>query len=294
MTHILIVDDVASNLVLLGSHLEDQDYSVIEATNGPQALDLLQSHDDIDLVLLDVEMPKMSGLEVLRKIKQDEQIKDLPVILVTANGDDQNVVDGLDLGAVDYVIKPYSLSVLLARVRSALREKERLDLMEKWATTDPLTGLYNRRFFFEQAQRELERVQRNETDASFIILDIDHFKKVNDEYGHLVGDDVLEGLAKLFKETFRKVDLCCRFGGEEFVICLPDTDTEGALLVAERTRKKVEELSFNTEKGPLHVTISLGVSSANENTTLEDMLKRADDALYQAKQNGRNRTESLD
>lgn len=291
MSRILIVDDVASNVQILSVHLQDEGYRVMETQRGDEAIELLKQYDDIDLVLLDVEMPKMSGLDVLKIIKSEPDTKDVPVILVTANGDDDSVVDGLDMGAFDYVIKPYSLSVLMARVRSALREKERLNLLEKWATTDPLTGLYNRRYFFEQANREIERSTRNQSPLTFVIMDIDHFKKVNDQYGHLLGDDVLEILAALFKESLRKVDICCRFGGEEFVLCLPDTDQDTAFEVAERVRKQAKKLSFETDKETIHITISMGIASYKQNDSLETVLKRADEALYLAKDSGRDQTQ---
>ncbi|WP_396587100.1 diguanylate cyclase [Bermanella sp. R86510] len=291
MSRILIVDDVASNVQILSVHLQDEGYRVMETQRGDEAIELLKQHSDIDLVLLDVEMPKMSGLEVLKVIKSELDTKDIPVILVTANGDDDSVVDGLDMGAFDYVIKPYSLSVLMARVRSALREKERLNLLEKWATTDPLTGLYNRRYFFEQANREIERSTRNQSPVTFVIMDIDHFKKVNDQYGHLLGDDVLEILAALFKESLRKVDICCRFGGEEFVLCLPDTDQDTAFEVAERVRKQAKKLSFETDKETIHITISMGIASYKQDDSLETLLKRADEALYLAKDSGRDQTQ---
>jgi len=291
MSRILIVDDVASNVQILSVHLQDEGYRVMETQRGDEAIELLKQHSDIDLVLLDVEMPKMNGLEVLKIIKSEPDTKDVPVILVTANGDDDSVVDGLDMGAFDYVIKPYSLSVLMARVRSALREKERLNLLEKWATTDPLTGLYNRRYFFEQANREIERSTRNQSPLTFVIMDIDHFKKVNDQYGHLLGDDVLEILAALFKESLRKVDICCRFGGEEFVLCLPDTDQDTAFEVAERVRKQAKKLSFETDKETIHITISMGIASYKQDDSLETVLKRADEALYLAKDSGRDQTQ---
>lgn len=294
MTQILTVDDVPANLQILNVHLGDQGYDVIEAQSGQQALDILKkTPNDIDLILLDVMMPIMSGLDVLKEIKKNPQLENIPTILVTANADDDNVAEGLDLGAFDYIIKPYSLVVLLARVRSALREKERLDLLEKWATTDPLTGLMNRRHFFELADRELEQTRRSDRPLSFIMLDIDHFKQVNDQHGHLIGDAALIELAKLLKQQLRKVDFCGRYGGEEFILCLPDTPLIGALDVAERIRKAVLHIEIETpDNQPVHFSISLGIAQNKQDPSVEAILKRADHALYEAKEAGRNQSKT--
>jgi len=294
MARILIVDDVPANLQILNVHLTDEDYEVVECQSGKAALELLAEDPDmVDLILLDVMMPIMSGLEVLAALKRNPLTEHIPVILVTANADDQNVAEGLDMGAFDYIIKPYSLVVLLARVRAALREKERQDLLEKWATTDPLTELMNRRHFFELADRELEQTRRSARPLSFIMLDIDHFKQVNDNHGHLVGDNALIQLAALLKDQLRKVDFCGRYGGEEFVLCLPDTPMQGALEVAERIRQEVPTIRIDTPKGePLNITISLGIAENNNDDSVEDILKRADKALYMAKEAGRNQSKT--
>ena len=292
MSKILVVDDIPANIEILKIHLSDVGYDILEACDGPQALDLLNEQgDDIDLVLLDVMMPGMSGLDVLKNIRMQENLKNTPVILVTANADDQNVAEGLDLGAFDYIIKPYSLMVLLARVRTALREKERLDLLEKWATTDPLTELYNRRHFFDLADRELERSRRLKSELSFIMLDIDFFKQVNDQHGHLTGDNALILLSNILKDALRKVDFCCRFGGEEFVLCLPDTPSQGAWEVAERIRTQVACTPLPTQDNKeIYIQVSLGIASSKREHSVEVILKRADEALYKAKESGRNQT----
>ncbi|MEY8204570.1 MAG: diguanylate cyclase [Bermanella sp.] len=296
MSRILVVDDIPANVEILSIHLNDEGYEVVEALSGKQALAILQQSGqdgeaEIDLILLDVMMPIMSGLEVLAHIKKDTQTQNIPVILVTANADEQNVAGGLDMGAFDYIIKPYSLLVLLARVRTALREKERQDLLEKWATTDPLTEHFNRRYFFEMAHRELDRSNRLHSPLSFIMLDIDHFKMVNDQHGHLVGDVALVRLAKILRQQLRSVDLCCRYGGEEFVLCLPDTHLEGAKDVAERIRLAILQETIDTNQGQtLSISISLGVADNQEDQSVEGILKRADAALYQAKDGGRNQT----
>lgn len=298
MARILVVDDIPANVEILSIHLTDEGYEVVTAMSGKQSLEILQTaqeehpQQEIDLILLDVMMPVMSGLEVLAKLKDNPHTDNIPVILVTANADEQNVAEGLDMGAFDYIIKPYSLLVLMARVRTALREKERQDLLERWATTDPLTELFNRRHFYELSDHELERSQRMGSPLSFIILDIDYFKKVNDKFGHLVGDTVLIILAKLLKQQLRSIDLCCRYGGEEFVICLPDTDQHDAREVAERIRLAVCQESILSAGGSdLFISVSLGVATGLKDEKVESTLKRADVALYQAKDAGRNQTQ---
>ncbi len=296
MARILVVDDIPANVEILSIHLTDEGYEVVEAMSGKQTFEILQAvqentEPEIDLILLDVMMPFMSGLEVLEKLKENPHTENIPVILVTANADEQNVAEGLDMGAFDYIIKPYSLLVLLARVRTALREKERQDLLERWATTDPLTELFNRRHFYELADHELERSQRIGSPLSFAILDIDYFKNINDKFGHLVGDTVLIILAKLLKKQLRSIDLCCRYGGEEFVICLPDTGSEDAKDVAERIRLAICQESILAEgETDLFISASLGVATGLNGEKVESTLKRADVALYQAKNAGRNQT----
>ena len=181
--------------------------------------------------------------------------------------------------------------VLLARVRTALREKERLDLLEKWATTDPLTELLNRRFFFELAERETERSLRHKGAISYIMLDIDFFKKVNDQHGHIVGDQTLINLSQLIKKQLRKIDFCCRFGGEEFVICLPETELKQAQEVAERLRLAVEKMPLSCENQTFNISVSLGIARNLENEQPEHTINRADTALYKAKEAGRNQTQ---
>ncbi len=297
MSRILVVDDIPANVDILSIHLSDEGYEVIEALSGKAALSILEQTEnepekEIDLILLDVMMPFMSGLEVLDQLKKSSTTQNIPVILVTANADEHNVAEGLDMGAFDYIIKPYSLLVLLARVRTALREKERQDLLEKWATTDPLTELLNRRHFFTLADRELDRSDRLQSPLSFIMLDIDFFKKVNDQHGHLAGDMVLVSLAKLLKHQLRSVDLCCRYGGEEFVLCLPDTQLQTAKDVAERIRIAVTQQSIKPNgSAPISISVSLGVACNQASESVEVILKQADQALYKAKEAGRNQTQ---
>lgn len=290
MAKILVVDDVSENVTLLRFQLESENYQVLEASNGPQALEIA-NEETPDLILLDVMMPGMTGLDVVKNLKQTQQLTKIPVILVTANSDDESVVEGLDLGAYDYIIKPYNPTVMFARVRAALREKERQDLLERWATTDPLTNISNRRFFFSETEREFERAKRGSL-MSLLLLDIDKFKQVNDEYGHIAGDQALISLANVLKTSFRKVDICGRFGGEEFIVCLPDTPLDASVEVAERLRQNINKQVIKSDKNDFHISVSIGITNyTTADKQLADMIKRADLALYRAKENGRNRVE---
>lgn len=291
MAKILVVDDVRENVTLLRFQLESEGYQVLDAGNGQQAL-AIANEQSPDLILLDVMMPGMTGLDVVKNLKQTQQLNKIPVILVTANSDDESVVEGLDLGAYDYIIKPYNPTVMFARVRAALREKERQDLLERWATTDPLTNISNRRFFFSETEREFARAQRGSL-MSLLLLDIDKFKQVNDEYGHIAGDQALISLANVLKSSFRKVDIYGRFGGEEFIVCLPDTPLDTSVEVAERLRQNIHKQVIKSDKSDFHISVSIGVTNYTPaDQQLADMIKRADQALYRAKENGRNRVET--
>lgn len=255
---------------------------------------------DYDLILLDIMMPHLGGYEFLVWKGRRKELENVPVILITSKDDVKSKVKGLQLGANDYVVKPFEKEELLARVVVHLKLKKLQDEListlkkvEKLSVTDPLTGLYNRRHLMEILQQEYERAVRYSTKFSIIMVDIDHFKDFNDRYGHLTGDMVLTKVAQELKRNLRKHDIIGRYGGEEFVIILPETDLKGAHTVAERYRKLISEKNFGSPNSPLHVTISLGVASYPENKMkdIDDMLRLADTAMYTAKRNGRNRVE---
>ncbi len=288
---VLVVDDVPDNVKLLVYNLEDEGYRVLEAFSGAEALSVIEKESP-DLVLLDVMMPDQSGLEVLQTIKASDETAHIPVILVTANSLDEHVAQGLDLGAYDYVIKPYSYTVLAARIRAALREKEHQEKLEQLAATDPLTQLMNRRQFSQMVQREIQRVRRTGTPLSLMVLDIDHFKRINDTYGHDVGDEAIIALANNLREQVRAIDLIARLGGDEFIICLPETDVQQAKNVAERIRGSIEHLHLTSRSGkPIEFTLSIGLAPLSGDSDFEDLYIAADQALYQAKHHGRNQTQ---
>jgi two-component system cell cycle response regulator len=237
-------------------------------------------------------------LRVCSQIRTLEHTRNLPIILIADEADKPKVVRALDLGVNDFISRPVERNELAARVRTQIRrQRYALELRQSvnntmaLAVTDDMTGLYNRRYFDRHLGVMLGKAQNQERDMALMILDIDHFKAVNDTYGHDIGDAVLKEFAARLKRNIRGVDLACRFGGEEFVVLMPDTDFGQAELVAERVRQSIAERSFEVNAGrPLSVTVSAGVT-LNESAadTPESLIKRADVALYRAKREGRNR-----
>lgn len=292
---ILIVDDVTNNIEILLGALE-RDYDAQFATSGAEALALVENEKP-DLILLDVMMPGMDGYEVCRRLKDAPETQNIPIIFVSARGAVQDQERGFNLGAVDYITKPYELSILRARVRTHVTLKRKSDLLEALVSLDGLTGIPNRRRFDETLKTEWRRAIREQIPLALVMADVDQFKNYNDFYGHGSGDDCLREVAQCLMEAVQRPgDLAARYGGEEFAAILPDCDSDGAQHVAERFRKLVTERGIVHERSAVapHVTISAGV--ATHTPTLgelsEDLLKRADLALYHAKWNGRNQVYS--
>ncbi|MEA3314375.1 MAG: diguanylate cyclase, partial [Campylobacterota bacterium] len=265
-------------------------YNIMDVTNGMDALDILNK-EKIDLILLDIVMPEMDGFEVCRRIKSNPLTKDIPIIFSTSKTDETSIEKAYDLGGIDYVTKPFKPKELLARVKTQLKMQELQEELRVLASTDHMTKLYNRRYFTKISEHTLDLAKRDKNDISIIILDIDKFKNINDTYGHQIGDEVIIELANRLTQLQRKSDIICRYGGEEFVILLPNTSIEAAFEVAQKIRKDIELLSIKVDNNKeLKVTISLGVSqvSFDDEINIEPSLKRADNALYNAKDNGRN------
>lgn len=290
---VLVVDDSPVNLQVVGTTLDEIGYSMTFANNGFQAIERFKSARP-DLVLLDMMMPDMDGLEVCNILKAADP--DVPIIFLTASHDPEHLLKAFEQGAVDYVTKPFNKPELAARVKNHLmfryafnELKTALVEMERLAKTDGLTGLLNRRSLFEIASQEFARAQRYNRSLSVLMLDIDHFKRINDTYGHHLGDLVIQSVASILKETLRETDSVGRYGGEEFVVILPETALEQAFEVAERIRFKVSAQSFSNDLKDLKVTVSLGVATLkSEINTVDEMMKQADHFLYQVKLNGRN------
>jgi two-component system cell cycle response regulator len=296
---LLVVDDEQAILDLLRRRLEPLGYAVSVLQGGGRVVETARA-DPPDLILLDVMMPDLDGFSVCRAVKADPLIGDIPVILMTARSEVDSRIKGLDLGAHDYVAKPFETAELIARIRAALRVKHLQDELkeankhlERLATSDPLTDLPNRRTFDEQFFLAIERSRRSGDPVSVLMMDLDHFKQINDDHGHLVGDDALRQIGRLLLGRRRVTDLVGRYGGEEFVWVLPGATAASAGEVAEWLRRSIEEMSVQTGQGPLGLTVSIGTTTFDPaehgligSTSILDV---ADQALRDAKAAGRNR-----
>lgn len=301
---ILVVDDHPDNVEIINARLSSRGFTIETASNGEEALAKVQA-DPPQLILLDVMMPLMDGYEVSRRIKNDDALPYIPIILVTARDSTQDKVEGLDAGADDYLTKPINFPELEARVRSMLRIKRLSDELDqknreledanrrlrKLSITDGLTELFNHRHVHELLHEEFERSKRSGEPMSVAMLDLDKFKQVNDTYGHPTGDVILYETARILKDTAREIDMVGRYGGEEFIAILPQTDEDAAEQFAERVRRAVNEHLFRDEATEVRMTLSAGVASfPGEGIDDPDLLiKHADQALYEAKGAGRNR-----
>ena len=306
---ILVVDDHEDNIELLRARLEARGYIVEGAGDGQAALDAVYRQCP-DLILLDVMMPKLDGIEVVRRLKSNPALPFIPVIMQTALDSTENKVEGLDAGADDYITKPINFAELEARVNSLLRikklqsdlaEREKQlsvlnDKLREISLTDGLTKVDNRRSLEERLHEMWEHSVRLHEPLAIVMCDIDKFKSVNDNYGHQAGDAVLQQFAKLLKDEAREIDRVGRYGGEEFLLILPGTVLDAAVTFAERLREKVESHTFSYPGGTLSRTMSCGVGASPHPRVRdqEGLLRAADDALYVAKETGRNRVVRFD
>lgn len=288
---LLIVDDEKQNRLLL-TELFGTTYKIIQAKNGVQALEKARQHRP-DLILLDVLMPEMDGMGVLRELKRDDATRLIPVIFITALSSATDEANGLNLGAVDYISKPFHPPIVRVRVRNQLQLLHQQRLLEQLASLDGLTGIPNRRQFDATLLKEWHRCQRNQQPLSLIVADVDFFKKYNDALGHAAGDRVLQEVAATLRQAARRPgDLVARYGGEEFVLLLPETDATSALALAEGLQQLLHSKAFahpNSSLGPW-LTMSMGGNTIVPSTTALDpeFFALADAALYRAKHQGRN------
>jgi two-component system, cell cycle response regulator len=294
---ILIADDSMVVRAVLRRQLEADGLTVVEATDGEDALRVCaQAHPDV--VLLDVEMPVLDGHATLARLKADPELQDVPVVFLTGRVDTADVVTGLHLGAHDYLRKPFEANELMARVSAALRTKAlqdelraRMAELEEVSRIDMLTGLHNRRHLDEHLRASISAARRHGRTVGVLVIDVDHFKQVNDTYGHHAGDLVLREVANRLKSTMRTEDALGRWGGEEFIAVLTETPAEAIGMVAERMRRSVAASEFPLEDGTcIRVTASIGYVHGDDEA--ERLVRRADDALYAAKAAGRNRVEA--
>ncbi len=291
---ILVVDDQPANIQILAEALQVE-YDVRIANSGTKALEISREGIKPDLILLDVMMPILDGFEVCRRLKSDVATWDIPVIFITAKNNATDEELGLNIGAVDYVSKPFSIPVVRARVRNHLRLKKHADLLEELASIDSLTHLPNRRHYEARLDDEWKRAQRDGSSLAILMIDIDYFKNYNDHYGHGAGDLCLQRVAQILKsEQARPSDMVARYGGEEFIVILPNTDTEGAKVAGERLRERVEALQIPHAYSPAGPVVSISVGCAAgqpARNTIDaiELIDTADKQLYQAKEQGRNR-----
>jgi diguanylate cyclase (GGDEF)-like protein len=297
----LVVDDDDTNRALVGKALDYEGYVVRLAESGTEALKILNEWRP-HLVLLDVNMPGLNGLETLAKLHaRDEYVS---VMFVSANSRTEDVVRGLDAGADDYVTKPFEVMALLARVRAQLRIKDLNDnlrraneRLKELVDIDDLTGLFNMRSLYKRLDFELERARRYNRSVAVLMMDLDDFKRVNDQHDHLFGSFVIKEVGKMIRENIRKVDFAARYGGDEYLVVLTEINPDGATVFANRLRSKIEESTYANEFFSMRLTASLGLAIVNPNSTEVDaraLVRYADRALYKAKDNGRNRVEMFD
>ena len=291
---ILVVDDAPENVMLLSLILKDLG-TVSSALSGREAIDKALENPP-DLILLDIQMPELDGYDVIRALKEDPKTENVPVIFVTGLSDEGDEEKGLKLGAIDYITKPYKPTVVTARVRNHLRLREyamRLEQLneelERLATTDALTSAYNRRYFMSKLEEEVKRVRRYKRPSSLMMIDVDHFKKINDTFGHDVGDHVLIALVKLLEDKVRQLDTVARIGGEEFAILMPETSEKDALILVNRLLDAARAAAITVADDTVRFTISVGCTEFDADTVDgEGILKMADMALYDAKRSGRD------
>ena len=289
---ILVVDDMTTTLLLLHDLLKDT-YEVKIAKSGTKALEILESPNDIDLILLDIEMPDINGYDVCKRIKNNETIKNIPIIFITGRTSQEDEEYGLNLGAIDYITKPFNKAIVKLRIKNYLDLKIKNDMLEKLSMYDGLTNIRNRRFFDETFEKTFNEIKRDKKSLAVLMIDIDFFKPYNDNYGHGQGDETLRKVAKALEKTIKRAsDFVARYGGEEFVILLKDINKDGVEAVANNLLNAIRELKITHEFSKIenYVTVSIGVSYYNSNSdvTKLELLLKADETLYNVKNSGRN------
>lgn len=292
---VLIVDDSPDIHQLVSARLRSERVSLLHAYDAVEGFSLARSEQP-DLVLLDLDMPNTDGMTLCRQLKAEYDLAMIPVIFLTGTIDVQTKVQAFELGAVDYVTKPFDAVELKARVRAALRTKRYHDLLTTKAQIDALTGLWNRGYLNDRLAVETSVLERKGLPVAVAMVDIDHFKPINDTYGHPFGDTVIQRIADVLNHMSRDSDVVCRYGGEEFAIILRDTPSDGAMTVAKRMQEAVEAVDLSFGRTPVPLTVSIGVAGSDQIEDVaavsgERLLEAADRALYRAKEAGRNRVE---
>src|SRR5258708_2784570 len=297
---VAVVDDDHAIRRLVKLYLTRSGYQALEFACGEEARRELH-RVPWDLAILDRRLPDMDGVLLCHELKSNPELQSRYVILLTGEDEQKDKVMGLDLGADDYITKPFQPPELLARIRAAKRivdlQKELMETnkrLELLSITDGLTNLYNHRHFQDELARAYEESRRYQRPLSLAIVDLDFFKKVNDTYGHAVGDEVLKSLSRIFQESIRGADLAARYGGEEFAVMMPETELPEAIVFAEKIRPLVEVKAGTTPAGAISATVSIGVATAPHSHvhSAKELIVAADKALYRAKRNGRNQVQA--
>lgn len=294
---ILLVDDDHESLKMMKAALDWEGYVVDMAESGKVAIDKISADKCPHLILLDINMPGLDGLETLQLLRSNTE--HISIIFVSADSDTDAVIRGLDAGADDYICKPFNPMELLARVKAQLRVKTLYDELQQanlklkhLAETDDLTGLFNMRFLYDKLNHEIERINRYGGYVSAVMMDLDNFKKVNDGHDHLFGSYVLSEVGKILRRNTRQVDFAARYGGDEFLVVLAETDWKGAMVFSERIRRTIKKALFSNDNYEIQLTMSLGVSTvaSGQQVTAQQLIRFADFALYEAKKAGKNCT----
>jgi two-component system cell cycle response regulator len=297
---VAVVDDDAAIRRLVRLFLKRAGYDAFECTTGNEAREVL-GKEPWDLAILDRRLPDMDGVVLAQELKGNPEFRTRYIIMLTGEDEQEDKVEGLELGADDYVTKPFQYPELLARIRAGKRivdlQKELLETnkrLELLSITDGLTKLNNHRYFQDELSRAFEESQRYQRPLSLAMIDIDFFKKINDTHGHAVGDDVLKCAAKLFRSSVRSTDLVARYGGEEFAVMMPETELTDGIAFAEKIRQLIADSPMATQIGPVSATVSIGVASVPQSriNTSKELIVAADKALYRAKRNGRNQVQA--
>ncbi len=301
---ILVADDEPLNLSLIKRRLEWENFQVVTALNGSEAVERAQAFLP-DLIILDVMMPVLDGLQACRMLKEIPATREIPVIFLSALDSMDTKINGFSLGANDYISKPFRIEELIARVRVAIRLKrerdglrrhaeeslQRAEVAREMSMADALTGLRNRFGLQRALQREFSEARRYTRPLSCLMIDIDHFKEINDTYGHAAGDAALMQAARILTEAVRGSDVICRYGGDEFIMLLSETPLDGAFALGEKVRLAASSRLFGNGERVFPLTFSIGAAELLPDESGHDMLARADGALYDAKEGGRDRTE---
>ena len=282
---VLVVDDSRLFRQQMQSMLENLFFKVVAVAHGEEAIGILKTQPDFSLVLTDYNMPVMNGLELTLEIRKTYSKNELSILVLSSNEDDEITALFLKNGANDYVKKPFSKEEFSCRINNSIEALENIQMITNYANRDYLTGLYNRRYFFESINEYIDDIKESGEKFAIGIIDIDHFKKINDTFGHDVGDIVLVQLSKLLKDEIRSTDIIARWGGEEFMILTPESSIDTASQLAEKLREKIDAFTFDKVD---HMNCSFGVTQLKENENFSSIAQRVDMGLYDSKQRGRN------